>query len=345
MARISAVIVATNEREALAEALPAWLRELGPDDELIVSDNASTDGSPELVAELAPAARIVRNGENAGFGAAANSGAELATGDVVVLLNSDVRPQPGFREAILRPLTDGRDWAAWMPLVTYEDGALINTAGGTAHFTGISWAGRSGEPTEGALLEPREVAFVPGGAVAVRRDEWRREGGFAESFFMYCEDLDLSLRLRLRGARVGIEPTAVLDHDYEFSKSRRKWRLLERNRYATVIRTYPAPLLVSVAPALALTELALYPAALAGGWLDMKLRATLDVLRALPRLLRERRAIQGGRTVSVAEFASALTPTLDSAYLGAAGRSRTLNAALTAYWRAATRVAAALDRG
>jgi GT2 family glycosyltransferase len=338
------VIVATNEREALAEALHAWLRELGPGDELIVSDNASTDGSPELAAELAPSAVIVRNGENLGFGAAANLGAERATGDVLLLLNADVRPQPGFRDAILRPLADGRGWAAWMPLVTYERGALINTAGGVAHFSGISWAGRSGEPVAGAELGPREVAFVPGGAVAVLRREWVREGGFAEEFFMYCEDLDLSLRLRLRGARVGIEPAAVLDHDYEFRKARRKWLFLERNRYATVIRTYPAPLLAALAPALLVTELALYPVALAGGWLDMKLRASAQALAALPRLLRERRSIQSGRTVSVTEFAGALTPALDSAYLGPLARSRVLGGLLRAYWRGALRLAGAADR-
>jgi hypothetical protein len=108
--------------------------------------------------------------------------------------------------------------------------------------------------------------------------------------------------------------------------------MLERNRWATIVRTYPTRLLVLVGPALLALELALWPAALAGGWAPAKARASADVLRALPRLWRERRAIQATRTVAVADFAAGLTPELSSAYLGALGRSRPLAAALRGYW-------------
>ena len=144
--------------------------------------------------------------------------------------------------------------------------------------------------------------------------------------------MDLSLRVRLAGGRLGVARDARVDHDYEFDKGPAKWRHLERNRWATLIRTYPAPLLALLAPALAATELALLVAATAGGWLPQKLGAWGDTLRALPRLLRERRDVQATRTISAADFARALTPGLDSAYLGAAGRSVLLARVLRAYW-------------
>ena len=333
--RLSFVVVATNERAELERGLPVLAAQLAPGDELIVVDNASTDGTGEMLAALVPGATVVRTEANEGFGAAAVRGAELATGDAIVPLNADVVAQPGLREELARPLREGTPWGAWMPLVTYDDGRLVNTAGGVVHFTGLSWAGRLGEPAEAVGAETREVPFVPGGAMAVRSGEWRALDGFAPGYFMYCEDLDLSLRLRLRGVRVGIVPAARLDHAYEFVKSRRKWRLLERNRWATVIRTYPWPLLAVVAPALALTEVALHLVALAGRWLDQKLLADLDLVRALPRLLRERRAIQRARSVSAAEFAACMTAALDSPMLGPLARLAPLRWALAAYWAAA----------
>jgi hypothetical protein len=81
------------------------------------------------------------------------------------------------------------------------------------------------------------------------------------------------------------------------------------------------------------TELALVVASVPGGWLGQKLLAWADTWRRLPSLLGERRAIQASRTVSTGSFAAALTADLDSAYLGAAGRSRLLGATLRAYWR------------
>ena len=101
-----------------------------------------------------------------------------------------------------------------------------------------------------------------------------------------------------------------------------KWRYLERNRWATVVRTYPGALLALLAPALAATELALVVVAAAGGWLPQKLRAWGETLRALPRL-RARAARDPGRGADRrGEFARGLTAELDSPYLGAAGRSR-----------------------
>ena len=210
-----------------------------------------------------------------------------------MLLNPDAVPQPGFGGAIRKPLGDGRDWAAWQGLVTAEDGAVINTVGGVLHFTGIAWAGGAGEPAPAA---PRaaEVPFLSGACLAIRRTDWQELGGFSDRYFLYHEDVDLSLRLRLRGGRIGVEPGAVVDHDYEFSSRPEKWRHLERNRWATILRDYPAPLLALLTPALLATELALIPISIAGGWGRQKWDANFDVLRE-PRPDAERAPGDPGR--------------------------------------------------
>jgi GT2 family glycosyltransferase len=216
--------------------------------------------------------------------------------------------------------------------VTEDGGARINTRGGVIHFTGIAWAGDAGRPLPREGVAPGEVPFASGACLAVPLARWRDAGGMPEPFFLYQEDVDLSLRLRLAGGSVGIEPAARVDHDYEFAKGPAKWRYLERNRWAVILRTYPAPLLLLLAPALVATEIALFAIALAGGWGRQKLLANLDLLGWFPRLVRERRVIQARRAITAAQFARHLTPDLDSAYLGRAAGSRPLRAALRGYW-------------
>jgi GT2 family glycosyltransferase len=329
---LSVLIVSWNSREQLARTLPALLSELGEDDELIVVDNDSADGTPEAIEALAPRARLVRSGRNAGFAAACNEGAAHAGGELLVVLNPDAAPLPGFGAAIRRPWLEGRGWSAWQALIVARGATEINSAGNPVHFTGIVWAGAHGRSI--AEAPPAgEVAALSGACLAIPRRTWEEAAGFPAEYFLYHEDVDLSLRLRLAGGRIGIEPSAVVDHDYEFGANPGKWRWLERNRWACLIRAYPAPLLLLLAPALLATELALIPASIAGGWGRQKLAADLDVLRWLPRLLRERRQVQATRSVSATEFAAQLTPDLDSPFIPAIARSRPVRLLLRGYWR------------
>lgn len=334
---LSAVVVTFRHGDELRPALGALAGQLREGDELIVVDNSSGDSTPDVALEAAPDARVIRNEENVGFPAACNQGAAEATGELLVFLNPDAVVAPGWRDAIERPLADGSGWTAWQALVTAEDGRAVNTRGGVVHFTGIAWAGGAGEPLAAGGPEG-EPGFVSGACLAIPRAEFERLGGFAADFFLYHEDVDLSLRVLLSGGSLGVVTEARADHDYDFDKGPAKWRYLERNRWATLLRVYPLPLLLLVAPALAATEVALIPASIAGGWFRQKLGAWGDTLRALPRLVRERRAVQAGRAVKSGEFALALTPALDSAYLGAAARSGLLASLLRGYWRAVLRL-------
>ena len=335
---LSVIVVGYESAGALRRTLPALVEELRDDDELIVCDNASSDGTATVARELAPLAVVLEAGGNVGFGAGCNLAAGHARNELLLFLNPDNLVAKGFRDAIELPLIEGRGWAAWQGLVTDHGGALLNSLGGAVHFTGIAWAGGAGLARAAAPGAPREVPFASGACLAIRRDAWEELGGFSELYFLYHEDTDLGLRLWLAGHRVGLEPRALCDHEYEFSKGAHKWRYLERNRWATIFRTYPTRLLMALAPALLATELALLVVATLGGWLPEKLRANAEAIRWLPRLLRERRAIQSSAKIDAPAFAEHLVPDLNSAYLGRAAGSRTLRFLLRAYWRTALRL-------
>ncbi|MDQ2623335.1 MAG: glycosyltransferase, partial [Actinomycetota bacterium] len=209
----------------------------------------------------------------------------------------------------------------------------VNSWANPVHFTGIAWAGGHGRRLSEAGAA-REIPVASGACLAVRREAWERTGGLVEQFFLYHEDIDFSFRLRSAGGRIGLEPAAVVDHDYDFGSSPLKWFWLERNRLAMVIRNWPGPLLALVAPVLLVTELVLIPVAARGGWLGQKLRAWRDLIRWMPRLLRERRELAARRTISPGEFARLLTPDLDSPLLPDAVRQGPVKWLLRSWWAA-----------
>ncbi len=330
MPTIAVVVVTYNSAGAIRRTLPALTAELRDGDELIVVDNASQDGTVALLAELAPTATVVESGANLGFAAACNLGARAAGADLLCFLNPDAVPQPGFRDAIERPAVDGSGWTAWQALVASDAGRVVSSAGGVLHFTGVAWAGAAGHP-RGATVE--RLGFLSGACLVIGRERFHELGGFADDYFLYHEDVDLSLRVLLEGGAIGVCSDAVVDHDYDFDKGAAKWRHLERNRWATIVRTYPTALLVLLAPVLLVVELAVIAAAVRGGWWRQKLLAAQDSLLRLPAWLRQRRRVQRGRTVPSARFAQSMVATLDSEYLGPATRSPLVAGPLRAYWR------------
>ena len=327
---LSTIVVAHDSLQDLRTTLPALHAQLNVGDEVIVVDSGSSDGLASELERITPSARLIPAGGNVGFAAGANLGAGAAQGDLIVLLNPDAVVQPGWADAMRAPW--GGPWAGWMALVTMNEATAINTSAGVLHFTGFAWAGQVGDPVSAAPPSPAEVGFLSGACLALPRAAWQDVGGFPAEFFMYCEDVDLSLKLRLRGGRLAVVPDAKVVHDYEFLKDLRKWRLLERNRWATVLRTYPASLLVLVFPALIATDIVVWATAVRGGWARMKALATLDIIRWLPRLARERRVIQAVRVVDAATFASAFTDELSSPYFGALGRNHVVRKLLALYW-------------
>jgi GT2 family glycosyltransferase len=343
--RLAVVTVTFDSADALRRTLPALVAELRPGDELVVIDNASRDDTLAVVAELAPDALVVAGDSNLGFPAACNVGARLASAEFLCFLNPDALPEPGFRDAIERPALDGSGWTAWQGLVASNGGTLVSSAGGVLHFTGVAWAGAAGRP-RGTRVD--RLGFLSGACLAIERERFLDLGGFADGFFLYHEDVDLSLRVLLEGGSIGVCSEAVVDHDYDFDKGPAKWRHLERNRWATVVRTYPAPLLVLLAPALLALEVVILGASVRGGWWRQKLLAGSDCLRLLPRWVGERRRVQARRAVPAARFAEGMVATLDSEHIGAAARSAAVSSLLATYWvavRAALRLTPGGGRG
>ncbi|HEX8123144.1 MAG TPA: glycosyltransferase family 2 protein [Solirubrobacteraceae bacterium] len=364
---IAVVMVAHDSAADLPRTLAALRAQLREGDEVVVVDNASSDDSVRAAREALGVAaeaadgvgavgaaeatdgagavgaaeatrgdggrRVIATGANLGFAAGCHVGVRATRAPLVFLLNPDCEVAEGCLDALRAVAEERPGWGAWQALVTLPGGDVVNTAGNLVHFLGFGWAGRLDEPVASVPNDPHEVGFVSGAALAIRRAAWDEAGGFDERYFMYGEDLDLSLRLRLAGHGVGVAPAARVAHEYAFTKGDYKWFYLERNRWWTVLSGYPAPLLALLAPALLAFELILLVASWRGGWLRAKLRSQAAVVRELPRILERRRAVQATRRIGPRAFADAFVASLDSPHL-AAGRSIPgAETVLALYWR------------
>lgn len=213
---VSAVLVSFNDRDRLRTCLSS-LRKQEPAAEVIVVDNASTDGSGELVASTFSEARWIGLPENSGFGKANNAGARVAKGEALLFLNTDTVVPPGAVSALSARLASGPDIAAVGP-------ALVRPSGRYQVSFGRS-VGLSGQTVQKFLLNPlhertlprssrvRSVGWLSAACLLCRRSAFEAAGGFDEEFFLYFEDIDLCVRLRKAGGRLLFDPGVKVVHE------------------------------------------------------------------------------------------------------------------------------------
>lgn len=199
------VVVVTWRGRELLESCLAHLAAQTELHRVIVVDNASEDGTAELVRERFPEMTLIEMGRNAGFGAAVNAGVAVGDGEAVVLVNNDMDADPGFLAAILAPLrADAR--VGMVAAMTLMPGRETVDTFGVEIDAGLNPYNRlrHGLPDDepGLLLGPN------GSAAAYRRTAFEQVGGFDERLFAYGEETDLALRLRCSGWSAAAAPAA-----------------------------------------------------------------------------------------------------------------------------------------
>jgi GT2 family glycosyltransferase len=224
--QLSVIVVNWNTRAILHDCLASVARHLAPiEHEVIVVDNASSDGSPDMVAAEFPSARLIRNERNLGFGTANNQGMALARGDWLLLLNSDtelvddsvtklcdrVRDEPGIAVAHCRLVyPDGR-----LQHSTYRFPSLRNALLEDLGLYKLLGGRRAGEALLGGYWEhdeERDVDAVSGAFMLLPRAVFEQTGGFDERLFMYGEDIEWCHRIRDVGGRIRFYPQASIVH-------------------------------------------------------------------------------------------------------------------------------------
>lgn len=234
--RVSVILVSFNTRDLVHRALLRLVEETAVH-EIWVVDNSSGDGTAEMVQAEFPAVQLIANRMNRGFGRANNQALDRATGDLVLLLNSDAVPEPGAIARMAKVFTDETVTAAGGRL-TFPDGRLQESACARltlwAVFCEQLWLEKAFPLSRwlspywqsGRLAaqssDPHPVEQVMGACLMMRPGL-----RFDERFFLYVEDTELCHRLRSRG-RILYIPDAVFLHDLGASSSGTRWESVSR---------------------------------------------------------------------------------------------------------------------
>jgi GT2 family glycosyltransferase len=226
-ARLSALIVNYRSYDELEASLSSLTRGLDLSrDEIIVVDHDSDPVRCGEIAERFPHARLLATATNPGFGAGVNVAAAQSTGRVLLVLNPDAEATPGLGSALATWFDTEPSVGIVGPLVRTADGVVDASArrfpgwstvfGGRSTWLTRVWPGnpisRRNLLTGPDVTEPRDVDWISGACMAIRREVFDLLHGFDEQFFMYWEDADLCKRAHEAGWRVVYEPRVSVRH-------------------------------------------------------------------------------------------------------------------------------------
>jgi hypothetical protein len=230
---VSICILNRNQREILKNCLESCWEEIeraGLKGEIIVVDNASSDGSPEMVAALFPQVRVIRNQENAGFSVANNRAIRVSTGRYVFILNNDTILHKDCLKELVSYMDAHPDVGAAGPKLLNSDGSvqvgyhrrLPRLPDTLVTLLWLHHVWPSNPITRRALLadklldeqreEPWPIEQVGGCALLLRREALDQVGGFDEAFCFWFEDVDLCERLGRGGWKIVYVPRPCLTH-------------------------------------------------------------------------------------------------------------------------------------
>ena len=309
--------VADAVRSALAQTVRRGAPELFP---VVVVDNASTDGSLAALAAFGDQITLVASPTNAGFSGGNNLAfARVPDAACYALLNPDAVAAPDWLEQLLATADRHPGWGFIASRIgdANAPGRLDNVGLRMALDGTVRGRGR-GEPDDGRYADERSVLLASGCAMLLDGPETRAAGGFDERFFCYCDDVELCLRLGLRGRAGWFAPAARASHRFSASTGQTfspfKAYHVERNRYWVVAKCFPWPA-VPVALAASVARYAwsavealgargpgaqVVASSGLGPLAGALARAHRDALLGLPAALRARRADSASRSLGAA---------------------------------------------
>ena len=257
--KVSVIIPHWNGIDILSDCLESLSRNTYPNLEILVVDNASTDGSSDWISLHYPNIKLIQNNKNYGYSGGCNRGAEASSGDYLIFLNNDTVHNEDFIERLADFLNLNPQVSAVQPkILNYFDRNKFDYAGGCG-----GWIDILGFPfARGRLFldlevdvnqyeKIRPIFWASGTAMMIRKKDFELLGGFDDVFFAHQEEIDLCWKIHLSGSQVWSIPSAVVFHKNAVTLpmfSRLKQYLNHRNSMLMILSNYSLPMSLYLVP-------------------------------------------------------------------------------------------------
>lgn len=299
---VSIIVVNYNAGDFLQKALDKVAEQTDTDYELILVDNASTDGSLDgLKTDHIKNFKLLALDQNTGFAKGNNLAAKHARGEWIALLNPDTEAKPDWLAAFKTATQTHPDTKMFAgATINTSNPEIMDGAGDCYHFLGVPWRGGYSRPVS-EMPGIGECFSACGASALIHRDTFLEIGGFDERFFCYCEDVDLGFRLRLEGERCLFWPSAAIYHYGSGTTSVASAfsvRHGTRNRLWTFIKNMPPLGLFILLPLHILLSFALIARAFMKGRGKPTLLGFIDGLKGLGPVWKDRKQVQARRKLN-----------------------------------------------
>lgn len=337
---VSAIVVNYNGGAYLDDCLSSLFKQSHDNLEVILVDNASSDGSVEHVRDKFPEVRVIENERNIGYGAAVNRGVAAARGSFIIFLSFDLRLKEDCISQLACLAQEEGIGGVQPKLLDAYQPDLLNSYGHVLTYVGMTSCRYIYERDRADL---KEEEIPSGNHFLVRRKLFQELGGFDEGIFLYYEDIDLSWRIRLTGKKIIITPKAIMYHAYDYWRNPAKFSDSEKARIIMLLKNYGLKTLLLILPAALLVEVAKIFYDLAQGRFGKKVKGYGEIISSFPAILEKRQGIQRTRRIADREI-TALFASRISAVPGTMSTVEShlinwfLNVPLALYWRLIKRI-------
>ena len=257
--KVSVIIPHWNGIDVLSECLDSLGKSTYKNIEIIVVDNASSDGSQDWIRSNHPNIILVQNKSNLGYAEGCNVGAKSSSGEYLIFLNNDTVQNENWIESLVDFLNLNRNVAAVQPkILNYFDRTKFDYAGGCGGWIDVLCfpfaRGRlflNLEKDEGQYEKIRPIFWASGTALMIRKKMFIDLNGFDKTFFAHQEEIDLCWKIHLSGKEVWSVPTSVVFHKNAVTLpmfSRKKQYLNHRNSLLMMLTNYSLPMTLYLFP-------------------------------------------------------------------------------------------------